>query len=329
MKKGLLPTAPIHDDVCTLDASRYNDVDLVCGGWPCRGWSVIGKHEGFDHAQSALFFEFARIVNAIRPPFLFQENVPAVLGELPMHHITRALDAYDLVWMTLPAYAIGAQHNRLRWFCLGIRKDVKEKVLPIFHPYTRHTFEPTMPRLVPTRQPTARLSMLGNAVVPDAARLAFMMLFTGFRVPAPQLWDAPCLALARPEQAGKPLGKDPAKRRYGSWIDGVFERHALPAGTIPPRPDLGLSLVPFSYKTDAMPKAPEHHILKEPRHRSLWASPRGANLGASGVLTERAVRDLYTQLRFEKSTPEEERYGFPNPVWVENLMGFPPNWTAA
>ena len=328
MKKGCIPDAPIHNDICTFDGSAYMDIDLVCGGWPCRGWSVVGKHEGFQHAHSALFFEFARIVRHIRPPFIFQENVPAVLAETPMHHITTALEDYDLVWMTLPAYAVGALHNRLRWYCLGIRKDIVKKTIAPRDPYVRHSFDPTMPRLTHVRTPIARLSMLGNAVVPDAVRLAFTMLFTGFSIPPADLWTATTYEFKRPERTGHPLGKDPVKRRYGSYIDGTFQRHTLPPDTIPARPDLGLSLVPYSYVTTATPKAPEHHILKTNRHRSLWASPRGANLGASGVLTERSVRDLYTQLRFEKSTPEEERYGFPNPEWVEHLMGFPPTWTA-
>ena len=329
MKKGCIPSAPIHDDVCTFDATKYETIDIICGGWPCRGWSVIGKHEGFDHAQSALFFEFARIVNSVKPPFIFQENVPAVLAQAPMHHITTALPDYDLVWMTLPAYAVGAQHNRLRWYCLGIRKDIVDWELPVTAFHTRHIFDedPAIPRLTSTRHPTARLSMLGNAVVPDAVRLAFMMLFTGFTLSTDQLWNATHLTLTRPVPTGKPLGTQTAQRRYGSCINGTFERHTLPEGTVPPRPDLQLSLVPYSYKSSSTPKAPAHHILKRPRHRSLWASPRGSNLGASGVLTERSVRDLYTQLRFEKSTQDEQRYMYPNPVWVEHLMGFPRNWT--
>jgi site-specific DNA-cytosine methylase len=325
-KKGCIPKAPIHNDILTLDPAKYKDIDIVCGGWPCMGWSAIGKHEGFNHAQSALFFEFTRIVNGISPPFIFQENVPAVLAEAPMSQIPAALPNYDLVWMTLPAYSVGAQHTRLRWYCLGIRKDIRDWTLQI-PPYARHTFTEAHPRLIPHRHPHVRLSMLGNSVVPDAVRLSFLMLFAGFTLSADDLWAATTLKLTRPTSTGKALGKDPTSRRYGSYITGTFERHSLPEGTIPPRPDLGLSLVPFIYKTDAVPKAPAKNILHVPRHGALWATPRGANLGASGVLTERTVRDLYTQLRFEKSTPEEDRNGYPNPHWVENLMGFPADWT--
>jgi hypothetical protein len=44
------------------------------------------------------------------------------------------------------------------------------------------------------------------------------------------------------------------------------------------------------------------------------------------VLTDRTRRDLYTQLRFEVSTPRELRGGHPNLAWVCWLMGFPQDY---
>lgn len=331
--KGALPAAPIHDDICTLDTMNYigsdGEIDIVVGGWPCRGWSVVGKRDGFGHEQSALFFEFVRIVSQTRPALFFQENVPSVLGECPLRTITSAFPEYDCVWLTLPAYAIGAPHTRLRWYCLGIRKDVRTMNLVLDNTYARHSFQEEVPRAVPEKHPIARLSMLGNSVVPDAARLAFLVLFTGFSLPGDTLWNATHLELRRPMPTGKSIGRASATRRYGSCIDGKFQRHMLPEHVIPLRkPDMNLQLIPFSYKGPTLTKAPDEHLRHRPCHRPLWASPRGSNLGASGVLTERSVRDLYTQIRFEKNTPEEQRYGYPNPEWVESyIMGYPKGWT--
>lgn len=327
MAKGLVPTAPIHSDVRTLTrADVPGAIDLITGGWPCRGWSVLGKRQGFEHAQSALFFEFARIVNEINPRLIFQENVPAVMAALPT--IAEALPDYDLVWMTMPAYAVGSPQTRLRWYCLGVRKDVHDLCLPS-PPYERHTFSTAdpVPRMCPTLQPTARLSMLGNSVVPDAARLAFLTLLTGCTRPPAELWGAPSYALARPARTGKQLGKDSSTRRFGSWMHGTFERIDIPASTVPPAPDHGLTLIPFAHPPPPTPKAPDEHIVHEPVPRRMWATPRGANLGASTVLTHRTCRDLYTQLRFERCTPDGLRAGNPNPEWVEHLMGYPRGWT--
>lgn len=349
MRKGLLPRAPIHPDVrtisfasgtpaidrtaidpSTVDPSTIDPstVDMVMGGWPCRGWSVTGKREGFGHEQSALFFEFARVVNEIKPKFVFQENVPAVAGHAPLTAIAEALADYDLVWMTLPAYAVGAPHMRRRWYCLGIRRDVTEATLPITAPYTRHVFMPEpVPRMVDTMLPTARLSMLGNSVVPDAVRLAFLMLFTGFGMPAETVWASTSVTLARPSNRKWRLGTQSVTRRYGSCIDGAWWRHDIPAHTVPPPPDFGIELVPFAHPPPETPKAPEENILHATKPIRMWASPRGANLGASLILTRRNSRDLYTQLRFERSTPDTLRAGNPNPEWVEHVMGYPRGWT--
>jgi len=51
--------------------------------------------------------------------------------------------------------------------------------------------------------------------------------------------------------------------------------------------------------------------------------------GAANVLTQRTVRDLPCQVRFERSTPDELRGGSVNPEFVEWLMGYPRGWTRA
>lgn len=323
MRKGWLPNAPLHDDIRTLETVPA--CDIVVGGWPCKGWSVVGKHEGFDHDQSALFFEFARVVNACKPALVFQENVPAVLGKKPLETICAALSEYDLVWMTLPAYVVGAPHTRLRWYCLGVRKGSLPQ-FRIVEPYIRHLFtEAGIPRGIHHGHSTTRLSMLGNAVVPDAARLAFLMLCTGCS--REDAWTFEHVHVQIPKGTGRPLGKDSTRRRYGACIDGVLQQTCL--ATTPPRPDMGLVFVPEAYSSTGTRKADADRIFETPQYKCLWASPRASNVGASGVLTGRSIRDLYTQLRFERRTPHDQRCGYPNPEWVEEyIMGYPRGWTA-
>lgn len=51
------------------------DIDLLMGGSPCQGFSSGGEGLGFDDPRSALFFEFVRIKNAIKPKNFLLENV--------------------------------------------------------------------------------------------------------------------------------------------------------------------------------------------------------------------------------------------------------------
>src|SRR4051794_2318636 len=46
---------------------RDPDVDLLCGGFPCQDLSVAGRRAGLKGERSSLFFEFARIADALRP----------------------------------------------------------------------------------------------------------------------------------------------------------------------------------------------------------------------------------------------------------------------
>ncbi len=62
-------------DVCDLDPKDYMDVDLIQAGSPCQGFSMAGKQLAFDDPRSALFFEFIRLLKAIKPKYFLLENV--------------------------------------------------------------------------------------------------------------------------------------------------------------------------------------------------------------------------------------------------------------
>ena len=62
-------------DVCNLNPEDYNDVDLIQAGSPCQGFSFAGKQLAFDDPRSALFFEFIRLLKAIKPKYFLLENV--------------------------------------------------------------------------------------------------------------------------------------------------------------------------------------------------------------------------------------------------------------
>lgn len=62
-------------DICNLDPKDFMDVDLIQGGSPCQGFSFAGKQLAFDDPRSALFFEFIRLLKAIKPKYFLLENV--------------------------------------------------------------------------------------------------------------------------------------------------------------------------------------------------------------------------------------------------------------
>tara|TARA_Y100000114_G_C11708312_1_gene302101 strand:- start:33 stop:1073 length:1041 start_codon:yes stop_codon:yes gene_type:complete len=62
-------------DICDLNPKDYKDVDLILAGSPCQGFSFAGKQLAFDDPRSALFFEFIRLLKAIKPKYFLLENV--------------------------------------------------------------------------------------------------------------------------------------------------------------------------------------------------------------------------------------------------------------
>lgn len=110
------PQVPVHDDVRTFDANRYDGIDVITAGFPCQDISV-GKQnaEGIDGKRSGLWSEVSRIAGRVRPRWVFLENVPALLDR-GMHRVIGDLAAigYDAQWQVIPATAIGTIHRRSR-----------------------------------------------------------------------------------------------------------------------------------------------------------------------------------------------------------------------
>lgn len=62
-------------DVTLLNPEDFSDVDLLIGGSPCQGFSAAGKQLNFEDPRSALFFEYVRLLRAIKPKHFVLENV--------------------------------------------------------------------------------------------------------------------------------------------------------------------------------------------------------------------------------------------------------------
>ena len=113
---GCIDPFPIWDDVQTFDGRPWRGrVDVVSGGFPCQDISAAGKGAGITGARSGMWAHMARIVDEVRPRFVFVENSPVltsrglgtVLGDL-------AAMGYDARWGVLGAIDAGAPHKRER-----------------------------------------------------------------------------------------------------------------------------------------------------------------------------------------------------------------------
>lgn len=63
-------------DICDLKKSDFpSDIDLLVGGSPCQGFSLMGNQLNFDDSRSKLFFEYVRLWKELKPKYFILENV--------------------------------------------------------------------------------------------------------------------------------------------------------------------------------------------------------------------------------------------------------------
>lgn len=124
MADGLLPAAPIWPDIRTLRGSMLPEIDIIYGGFPCQDLSVAGRGRGLAGKRSGLVFEIFRLIDEIRPAFVFLENVPAIRTRGAERVVKElASRGYDCRWDTLSAFDVGAPHERQRWWLAAANAD--------------------------------------------------------------------------------------------------------------------------------------------------------------------------------------------------------------
>lgn len=122
-----------HWNVAFLDGQQYhNKVDLFVGGSPCQSFSFVGKQRGLDDTRGTLFYEYARLIDEIKPKVFIYENVRAVTTHdngktwKKMQQVFNEL-GYNFSWSVLNAKDYGIPQNRERLFVVGFRQDLKLK----------------------------------------------------------------------------------------------------------------------------------------------------------------------------------------------------------
>lgn len=121
-----------HEVKEKLNRGGCNDVDLFTYSSPCQDISQAGKQMGLQEGsdtRSALLWRVADAVEVLRPKYLLQENVAALVSQKFMPDFQKWLDklsslGYISKWSRLNAKNYGIPQNRDRVFCLSMRQDV-------------------------------------------------------------------------------------------------------------------------------------------------------------------------------------------------------------
>lgn len=114
------PDVPRLSDVRVVSHETVEEVEVICGGFPCQDLSHAGKRAGLDGRRSGLWREFERVVDECQPRLVIVENV---------HHAWASWvpfvrsDLHDLGYSSVPlcvsAADVGADHLRRRVFIVA------------------------------------------------------------------------------------------------------------------------------------------------------------------------------------------------------------------
>ncbi len=165
------------------------EIDVVFGGSPCQGFSLIGKR-ALDDRRNSLVFHFLRLVVELKPKYFVFENVPGLTVGKHSQFVLEIIDEFrncgykvEEHYRVLNAANYGVPQDRPRLFLLGCRQGLSLPEYP-------------RPQTQPTKSKKSKYLILN----PDLP-------------PTPSVWDA-IRDLPEVESFPELLDKDWVKVRY-------------------------------------------------------------------------------------------------------------------
>jgi len=109
------------------------EIDLLSGGYPCQSFSYAGNRLGIDDTRGTLFYDFALILNELKPKMFFAENAKGLVTHNKGKTFQTMLKVfedtgYKVIYKVLNALDYGVAQKRQRVVIIGIRKDIKSKI---------------------------------------------------------------------------------------------------------------------------------------------------------------------------------------------------------
>ena len=120
-------------DLMRLANIKPGELDLLCGGPPCQGFSSAGKREVYDERNN-LLMRFVDLIAEIKPRVALIENVSGLTkGEMIERFIEfsakmNSLEDYNWELKQMNSLHYGTPSDRLRNVFIAVRKDVADEI---------------------------------------------------------------------------------------------------------------------------------------------------------------------------------------------------------
>ncbi len=110
---------------------KKKEIDVVFGGSPCQGFSMMGKR-ALDDPRNALVFHFLRLILELQPKYFLFENVPGLTVGEHRKFLLEVIEEFEkngyrveANYQVLNAANYGVPQDRARLFILGCRQGLK------------------------------------------------------------------------------------------------------------------------------------------------------------------------------------------------------------
>jgi DNA (cytosine-5)-methyltransferase 1 len=118
-------------DVKNVNASDIADnIDVVCGGSPCQGFSLIGKRI-LEDPRNYLIYHYVRLIKELQPKYFIFENVKGLTMGAHAKFLESLISELQAIgynirlpYRVLNAADYGVPQNRHRLFLLGAKEGL-------------------------------------------------------------------------------------------------------------------------------------------------------------------------------------------------------------
>lgn len=111
----------------------FSNVDLVCGGPPCQGFSMANRQRLLNDPRNILYKQYLLFLQRIKPKFFILENVKGMLnkmGEILYDMNSLLNNMYNISYAIFNAKDYGVPQNRERLIIIGNRINIySEKII--------------------------------------------------------------------------------------------------------------------------------------------------------------------------------------------------------
>ena len=153
----------VRDLVSRLKAGivSFSEIDLVCGGPPCQGFSMANRQRIINDPRNVLYKSFLEFLGIVKPKIFIMENVKGMMNKIPeiINDFHNNLgNEYKISYKILNAKYFGVPQNRERLFVIGTRlgrdvdglfRNLEERAFPSF---VLKDAIMDLPKLQPNRQ---------------------------------------------------------------------------------------------------------------------------------------------------------------------------------